>query len=175
VIIEAGCDLPAHADASITDKSGTALAIKTADCVPLLLVCTKTKMIAAVHAGWQGALNRIAAKTVKKMIDKGAKPSRIVAALGPSLHQESFQIQEDVRDKFRDAQPETIGFFKTFGDRWLLDMSGIVAHQLAQEGVTKIGHSPTNTYTSPNHYSFRRRHDDPANETGRNVSVIMLV
>lgn len=162
------------ADASITTQAGIALAVKTADCIPLLLLCPKTKMIAAVHAGWQGALNMIAEKTVMRMADMGAKPSRMVAAFGPNIHERSFQVQDDVRDKFRAAQPDTIGFFKPFRDRWLMDVAGIVAHQLSRAGVRNMWHSPTNTFTSDKHHSFRKRDDDPSNETARNVSFIAL-
>ena len=74
------------ADASITDENDLALVIKTADCCPVLVVCTTTRLIANIHAGWPGALNKITSKTITAMVERGAKPETMIAAIGPCIH-----------------------------------------------------------------------------------------
>lgn len=165
------------ADACYTDKDewGVALAVKTADCCPILLACTRSKMVAAIHAGWPGALNRIAMKTVHEMILNGADPTRMIAALGPCLHQENFAVGADVYDQFKSEQPEVMDNFTVFEDRWKMDMVGILTHQLKFMGLFQIWASQHNTYSNPDYFSYRNRHNDPASATGRNVSIIAKV
>lgn len=163
------------ADASINLKGSIALAIKTADCVPLLLACTKTKMIAAVHAGWPGALNCIAQKTVKMMQDHGADPAHIIGAIGPCIHDVTYPVGAELRDRFIAENNANGDFFKPFEDRFCLDVPGIVAKQLRDVGVNQVWQSPTNTFTSAAHFSYRNRDKDPASDTGRNVSIIARI
>lgn len=160
------------ADAIITGEDHLALAVKTADCCPILLVCTYSRQIAAIHAGWPGALNRITEKTVEKFIMQGAKPGNIIAAIGPYIHAETYPVQDDVRDKFNADQPEAFAFFARFEDRWKLDVAGIVKLQLQACGIMHIWQSRINTFTDLRYASYRRDHDIPKT---RNVSVIMKI
>ena len=162
--------LTSIADAMITDEENIALAIKTADCCPVLLVCTDTKQIAAVHAGWPGAVNQITAKTAEKLIKHGARPENIIAAIGPYIHQETFPVQDDVRNKFIKKQPEQLNNFIVFEDRWKMDVANIIKQQLEILGIQKIWVSKINTFTDLNYSSHRRRKDElPI----RNVSLIV--
>lgn len=160
------------ADAVITDQPNIALAIRTADCVPILLVCTQTKLIAAIHAGWAGALNQITAKTIERMIAMGASPPHIRAAVGPSIHQESFPFGVDLYERFITTIPYSAHYFQPWQDRYRLDVAGIVMDQLRAKGVNQIWQHPVNTFTDPGFYSYRRREADPASEKGRNLSLI---
>lgn len=161
------------ADASITDKTGMGLAIKTADCVPLLLACTKTRIIGAAHAGWAGALNRISQKTIARMRDLGADPASIRAALGPHIHKDTFPVGPELRERFIAEMPETDPFFMKVGDKFCMDLGGIIAQQLRETGVTQIWQSGINTFASPDHHSYRRHYGDPNGAPGSNISVIM--
>lgn len=165
------------ADASYVSHNDkqVGLGVKTADCCPVLVACTRTKMVAAIHAGWPGALNRIVPKTLHKLRLQGAEPNRMIVAIGPCLHQESFAVQDDVRDRFLAEQPDTKRYFMPFEDRWKMDNAGIIAHQLKEAGVFHIWQSPINTFTNPNYFSYRRRANDPDSENGRNVSVITKI
>ncbi len=163
------------ADAFITNQPNQGIAAKTADCVPLLLACPKTKIIAAVHVSWHCVLCEIVPKTIARMVNKQAEASLIIAALGPSIHQRSYPVGQDLYDKFKIESPDKISFFEKNGDKWLLDVPGMVKHQLASVGVNNIWQSPHDTFTSPNHYSFRKRLADPDSETLRNVSLIMKI
>jgi YfiH family protein len=160
------------ADASITSKDNLALAVKTADCCPVLIVCTETKQIAAIHAGWPGALNRITAKTIQGMIDNGANPKSMIAAIGPSVHQETFPVQDDVRDKF---PSETMKFFIPFEDRWKMDVAGIVRQQIEQAGIEQIWQSSINTFTNKNYYSYRRFTNGLSPDYASNISIIKII
>lgn len=155
------------------NEKEVALGIKTADCCPILLACTRSKMVAAIHAGWPGALNKIVPKTLHKLRLQGAEPSRMIVAIGPCLHQQSFAVQDDVRDRFLAEQPETGRYFETFEDRWKMDNAGIIHHQLKEQGVFHIWQSGIDTFTHPEYFSYRRRSTDPDSENSRNVSVIL--
>jgi len=170
ILLDRDDPLACIADAAITNRDNMALAIKTADCCPVLLVCTRTRHIAAIHAGWPGALNNIAAKTLETIINQGAKPDNIIAAIGPCIHPETYPVQDDVRDKFLQAQPESESYFIRFEDRWKMDVAEIVKQQLRLMGVVTTWQSPVNTFTDMRFASHRRGHQGPKL---RNVSIIM--
>ena len=166
---------PQGADACYVGRNEKelALAIKTADCCPVLIACTHSKMTVAIHAGWPGALNQIVPKTLHKLRLQGAEPNRMIVAIGPCLHQENFAVQNDVRDQFATVQPEALNYFAPFEDRWKLDMAGIIKLQLKHMGVFHIWQSQIDTFANPDFFSYRRRATDPESETGRNVSLIL--
>lgn len=90
-------------DAIVTRLPGVCIGVSTADCVPLLMADSTAHVIAAVHAGWRGAVKRIAAKTLNVMTSQGADPARVQVAIGPSIARESFEVGEEVVDAFLDA------------------------------------------------------------------------
>jgi polyphenol oxidase len=169
------CNSDVEADASVTDQTDYALAIKTADCCPILLVCTATKQIAAVHAGWRGALNQITKKAIQKLLNNGSTAATIIAAIGPSIHVSTYPVEDDLRDSFLASLPWTAPHFERFEDRWKLDVAGIVIQQTKCFGITQIWQSPTNTFENPDFSSYRRFKAgiDPVNT--RNISVIMKI
>jgi len=86
-----------QADALITDAPGLALGVETADCVPLLLFDPGLPAVAAVHAGWRSTVQKIVQKTVQAMQrDFGADISRMVAAIGPAIGPECYEVDEPV-------------------------------------------------------------------------------
>ena len=115
-ILDANDDLSVSADAVMTSQNNIALAIKTADCCPVFLVCTQTKQIANIHAGWRGALNNIVIDTLARMTENGAVPRNIIAAIGPSICGVSYPVEDDVRDQFVALQPEALPSFTKTGD-----------------------------------------------------------
>lgn len=94
-------------DALVTNISGVALAINTADCVPVLLFDPDAGTIAAVHSGWRGTDMRIAAKTVKAMTELGANIERLHAVMGPSICRDCFEVGEEVALHFRHGFSDT--------------------------------------------------------------------
>jgi hypothetical protein len=88
-------------DGLVTDAPGCLLAIRTADCLPLLLVDKKRRAIGAFHAGWRGTLQRIAEKGVGEMRRWfGSAPRDLEAAIGPGIHACCYEVGEEVREKF---------------------------------------------------------------------------
>ena len=72
----------------------------SADCVPILMYASDIKAVAAIHAGWRGSAKGIAAKTVQKLIDMGAKAENIYAAIGPCIGKCCYEVSEDVALRF---------------------------------------------------------------------------
>lgn len=89
-------------DGFVTDTPGVPIAVKTADCVPILLYEGGAGVAAAVHAGWRGTARGIAAVAVERMCRLGAKRDRIIAAIGPSICGGCFVVGEDFGDMFRE-------------------------------------------------------------------------
>jgi polyphenol oxidase len=100
-------------DVLLTDQAGILLSVRTADCLPLLLADPKHRAVAAVHAGWRGALGRIIEKTVGEMRRvHGSSPSSLIAVLGPSIRACCYEVGEDVEEAFRGCFPNADEFFR---------------------------------------------------------------
>jgi len=88
-------------DAALTRTPGLLLAVLTADCVPILLVDTKRRVVAAVHAGWRGTLKRVAEKTLGKMrMVFGTRPRDVLAVLGPGIGRCCYEVGAEVAQAF---------------------------------------------------------------------------
>lgn len=87
-------------DGLVTAETGLGLVCFTADCVPILLADEESGAVAAVHAGWRGTVQGIAAEAVKAMIACGARPENIVAAIGPSIGPCHFEVGAEVQEEF---------------------------------------------------------------------------
>jgi YfiH family protein len=89
-------------DGLITNTPGLLLAVKTADCMPVIIVDPKKRAVGVFHAGWRGTLKRIAEKGVGEMRRWfGSRPQDLRAALGPSIRSCCYNVGEEVRDQFR--------------------------------------------------------------------------
>jgi len=103
---------PCRGDASITGRAGLLLGVQTADCVPILLVDTKNRAVAAVHAGWRGTLQRIVTKTIGKMQMRfGTKPADLLAAIGPSIGACCYEVGTEVAVQFKSQFPNAHEWF----------------------------------------------------------------
>jgi YfiH family protein len=89
------------ADASITNRPNLLLGVQTADCVPILLVDPRNGVVAAVHAGWRGTLQRIAEKTIGRMgMQYGTRPGDLLAAIGPAIGGCCYEVGTEVAAAF---------------------------------------------------------------------------
>ena len=96
-------------DGMITDEPGVALATFYADCVPLYFVDVRRKAIGLSHSGWRGTVNRMGARTVEAMEREfGTDPKDLVAAIGPSICMDCYEVSSDVADQFVRDFPEKI-------------------------------------------------------------------
>ena len=92
------------ADAIVSNDSTAALAVRVADCVPILLAEESGRVVAAVHAGWRGTAKRVAIAAVAAMQARyGVRPERIVAAVGPSIGPCCYEVSESTKQTFREA------------------------------------------------------------------------
>lgn len=92
-------------DALVTAMPGVCIGVNTADCVPIALADPAAGVIAIAHAGWRGTVGRIAQNTVLAMTHLGAKPQRIVVAMGASICPSCFEVGDEVPMAF-----EKVGF-----------------------------------------------------------------
>lgn len=146
-------------DALVTTKPGLVLGIITADCVPILFEDAEMGIIGAAHAGWRGTLSGIIENTLQVMEDQGACRNKIKAAIGPCIHQNSFEVGKEVKKAFEDSCPGASHFFKVSVNPgyFLFDLVGFVQQTLRNEGVRHIYVIPENTYTQEkNYFSYRR-------------------
>jgi YfiH family protein len=98
----AAVPLELRGDALITAVPGLALAVSTADCLPVLLADPENRVVAAIHAGWRGTLKRITQKTVGVMHARfGSNPGKLLAALGPGIQVCCYEVGMEVVDEFR--------------------------------------------------------------------------
>ena len=88
-------------DGLVTDEPGVVLSTFFADCVPLYFVDTVNRAIGLSHSGWRGTVGRMGQRTLEKMATEfGTNPKDIVAAVGPSICQDCYEVSEDVADEF---------------------------------------------------------------------------
>jgi YfiH family protein len=147
----------ADADIVATDDPAAAAAIQTADCVPVLLVDTRTGAVAAAHAGWRGLAQRALRRTVEAMVEAfGTRESKLVAAVGPAIGACCYEVGAEVRDRFvaggfeeweiarwfsaearpTDRNPSLPGINVHGRDgHWFLDLWAAAADQLRSAGV----------------------------------------
>jgi polyphenol oxidase len=105
-------DVPPAGDALLTDDPGVLLAVRTADCLPVLLADGQRKAVAAVHAGWRGALACIVEKAVGEMRRWfGSQPQDLQAVLGPSIRACCYEVGQEVVDAFCGRFPRGESFF----------------------------------------------------------------
>ncbi len=168
-------------DAFVTATPGYALAARSADCMPILIHDPVHKAVAAVHAGWKGTVRRISQKTLREMGRLfGTKPEDILAAIGPGIGPDSFQVGEEVVDAFRKegfpmekiwswrgpAMEDMAGGHHIDlweANRWLLEEAGVPEGHVHVAGI--------DTYRDETFYSARRE----GLGTGRIISSIRII
>ena len=128
-------------DALITDKPNLVLSTTNADCILLFLFDPVKKVIANVHSGWKGTLQRISVKAVKKMQQEyGCNPIDIICCMCPSIRKCHFEVDEDVYKMFNDEikdLKELDDIITKTGDKWHIDTILINRIILNQMGLLK--------------------------------------
>ncbi len=169
-------------DALMTALPGVAVGVHTADCVPILLYNRQRRVVAAIHSGWKGTVQRISQKVLFEMKQRyGSRPEEIRAAIGPAIGPASFQVGEEVVQFFKEQgfPLEDIWYFKPGrsgvpmadghhldlfkANRWLLEEAGVPAANIQECGI--------DSYTDESFFSARRE----GLSTGRTISFIRLV
>jgi YfiH family protein len=91
-----------EADALAT-REARLVAVRTADCVPVLLADVREGRVAAVHAGWRGTLARIVERAVESLVRAGSRPKDLVAAIGPAIGRCCYEVSPDLAARFESA------------------------------------------------------------------------
>ena len=162
-------------DAVVTAEPGVLCSVLTADCAPVLLADPETRIVAAVHAGWKGALGGIVHSAVAAMEALGAAPHRMLAVVGPCIAQDSYEVGQDFQDRFTHHDPGSDRFFQpgeTAGKRQF-DLPGFVLWRLQQAGVRQAVWTGHDTCADEvRFYSNRRAFQRGEADFGRLISVI---
>ncbi|MER7915144.1 MULTISPECIES: peptidoglycan editing factor PgeF [unclassified Streptomyces] len=141
-------------DALVTARRGLALAVLTADCVPVLLADPVAGIAAAAHAGRPGMVGGVVPAAVRAMVELGAAPERIVARTGPAVCGRCYEVPETLRAEVAAVEPTAHA--ETSWGTPAVDVSAGVHAQLDRLGVCDRAHSPVCTLESGDHFSYRR-------------------
>jgi YfiH family protein len=170
-------------DALITDKPGIGIAVMSADCVPILIYDRKHQAVGAVHSGWRGTVARILEKTLAAMHARyGTRGEDVLAAIGPSASQDSYEVGEEVINEVAQAfgkdsgllipQPIAIGATGKLENKAKLDLWKANTLQLREFGVPESAIEVSDLCTVRNNeYFFSARKGD----AGRFAAGIVLV
>jgi YfiH family protein len=141
-------------DALVTDTPRLALAVLTADCVPVLMADARAGVIAAVHAGRVGAQRGVVPRAVEAMLGLGAQVGDISVLLGPAVSGRNYEVPAAMADEVEAALPgsRTVTAAGTPG----LDLRAGIACQLRDLGVTSVDIDPRCTVADPSLFSHRR-------------------
>lgn len=162
-------------DALATNVAGLLLVIRTADCLPVLLVDEPNKAVAAVHCGWRGTRERALEKAVSAMGEAyGSRPEGMLAALGPCIGAACYEVGPEVRAGYlRSGFPAAVFAVRGHApgadatlqqSRYLLDLRAANAWLLETLGFVRanvFNAGPVCTHCEPRLLSYRRNRHDP--------------
>ena len=152
------------ADALVTDWAGAGVAVRTADCVPILLADPETGAVAAVHAGWRGVVAGILDEAIDRL---GVPPARLLAAIGP--HIRAFEVGEDVALQIAEAA-RGADVITARRPRPHAHLARAVDAQLRYRGLESIDDVGGCTLSEPERF-FSHRRDEGT--TGRHLALIV--
>ena len=164
-------------DAMVTATPGLALAILTADCVPVLMADREAGVIGAAHAGWRGALNGILEAAVEAMLGLGARAGGIRAVIGPAIGATSYEVGPEFPVPFLARRPKDEDLFTPAkrGGHFLFDLTGYVARRLSTLGLAAVAATGGDTCAEAGRYfSYRRSVHRGEPDYGRNISIVAL-
>ena len=156
-------------DGLLAGNTGVLVGVRTADCLPLLLVDRRSRAVAAVHAGWRGSALAIAARAVEKLTSEmGARPENLEAVIGPGIGVCCYEVGEDVAGRFAARFDSAVA---ERGGRPHLDLAAVNREQLQEAGVPESQIHLSGMCTrclAAQFYSYRRDGD----KAGRMLAVV---
>ena len=170
-------DAAPRADATVTRMPGVALGVLSADCAPVLMADEEAGVIGAVHAGWRGALKGVLEASVEAMCGLGARPQRIVAAVGPAIQQESYEVGPEFHAEFMSKDKRNGAFFRDSprDGHFMFDLPGYVVGRLEALGLAAVEAAPDDTFGDEERFfSYRRATQRRDHDYGRGLAAIAL-
>jgi YfiH family protein len=152
---------PGGWDALVTDQPGVTVAVRTADCVPVLVHDPRRRVVAAIHAGWRGAVAGIVSKTLTLMANRfGSMRSDLRVSIGPSAGPCCYEVDDPVLEQLRMGVPDWESVVCDYqGHKARLDLKDLIRRQVEGEGVSAPSVSSVNLCTICHDqlfYSYRR-------------------
>jgi polyphenol oxidase len=165
-----------RADAIVTRTEGLSIGASAADCGPILLVDPNARVIGAAHAGWKGALTGILESTVEAMEKLGAERGDMIAAIGPLIRQQSYEVGGEFVERFMEADAGNALFFipSARDGHSMFDLAGFIRMRLENAGILMIDDTGVDTYSDERFYSYRRSVHRKEPDYGRHVHAIAL-
>ncbi len=167
-------NFPVGIDGIITQEKGIALAINTADCVPILLFDPAAKVIGAVHSGWRGTIGHIAVKAVNLMIEKGASRSDLKVIMGPSICTNCFEVGHEVASLFENQFGSETIMQKAEWTRPHVDLKRAISIDLGKSGINKDNISLSTPCSHCEYQTWWSARKMGIN-SGRTLSVIAII
>lgn len=155
VVVAPDASKSPRADAAVTFEANVVLAVRVADCMPVLFADRAGSVIGIAHAGWRGLAAGVLESTIAAM---SREPSQILAWLGPAIGRSAFEVDADVRDAFVGADPTAgAAFVEGRPGKWLADLEALARMRLFRAGVNAIHGGGMCTASDPvRFFSFRR-------------------
>jgi len=139
-------------DAIYTNKKNEVCAILTADCLPIFITDALGQEVAVIHAGWKGLLKGVIEQSLKSFDSKN-----LVAHFEPAISQDSFEVGEEIRDKYVTKDNSFTSAFKTYSGKHYLDLYSVAKLVLNNFDIYKISGGTECTFKQKNEYfSYRR-------------------
>ena len=187
------------ADAALTQLPGTALAILTADCMPIVIADRGGTAVAVAHAGWRGLLSGVIEATLEVFLARGLLGENLQAFIAPCIGPTAFEVGPEVREAFADVTPLaerdevarcfvpsiSLGSSGAFGspviagrgDRFLADLAALALTRFARFNVLDVQSSRACTFSDPAHFYSHRywyQHQNLATGQGRQATVVWI-
>ncbi len=165
------------ADAVVTRTPGLVCGALAADCAPVLIADPEARIVAAVHAGWRGALAGVVGSAIDAMVWLGADPARMSAAVGPCIGPASYEVGLEFLDAFTADDVGNARFFAAgvTDEKRLFDLPAFVLSRLAAAGVARAEWIGRDTLTEEDwFFSNRRAVHRGETDYGRLLSAISL-
>jgi YfiH family protein len=156
---------------------GLAICASAADCGPVLFADPVARVIGAAHAGWKGALTGVLENTIATMETLGANRGRMVAAIGPLIRQQSYEVGAEFVERFATADEAYAKFFvpSARAGHSMFDLAGFIRARLEAARVGAIDDCGVDTYADPRFFSYRRSVHNAEPDYGRHVHAIALL
>jgi YfiH family protein len=165
-----------RADAMVTKVPGLAIGVTAADCGPVLFVDPASRVIGAAHAGWKGAFGGVLENTITAMENLGASRDSVVAAIGPLIRQQSYEVGAEFIARLAEADKDNARFFVPSSrvDHAMFDLAGYIRLRLERAGILMIDDVGIDTYADERLFSYRRSVHRKEPDYGRNIHAIVL-